>query len=45
VCYKEVLDGIGHVMSEIVVSSPDENDRNEKVDRESKDLVRAFASA
>jgi type I restriction enzyme R subunit len=31
--YKEVLDGIGHVTREIVVSPPDDNDRNEKVDK------------
>ncbi|WP_041535984.1 type I restriction endonuclease subunit R [Parvibaculum lavamentivorans] len=40
--FKEVLDEIGHVTSEIIISAPDENEGNEEVDRESKDIVRAF---
>jgi type I restriction enzyme R subunit len=39
---KEVLDEIGHVSSAIVISPPDENEGNEEVDQESKDLVRGF---
>ena len=38
--FKEVLDEIGHVTSEIVISPPDDNEGNEEVDKESKDLVR-----
>ncbi|CAA6603846.1 Type I site-specific deoxyribonuclease, HsdR family [Rhodospirillaceae bacterium LM-1] len=40
--FKEVLDEIGHVTSEIVISPPDDNEGNEEIDKESKDLVRAF---
>ncbi len=40
--FKEVLDEIGHVTSEIVISPPDDNEGNEEVDKESKDLVRQF---
>jgi type I restriction enzyme R subunit len=40
--YKEVLDEIGHVTSEIIISPPDDNEGNEEVDKESKDLVRKF---
>ncbi|WP_027132548.1 type I restriction endonuclease subunit R [Geminicoccus roseus] len=40
--FKEVLDEIGHVTSEIVISLPDDNEGNEEVDKESKDLVRGF---
>ncbi len=40
--YKEVLDEIGHVTSEIIMSPPDDNEGNEEVDKESKDLVRKF---
>jgi len=40
--FKDVLDEIGHVTSEIVISPPDDNEGNEEVDKESKDLVRAF---
>ncbi len=43
--FKEVLDEIGHVSSAIVISPPDENEGNEEVDQESKDLVRKFWSA
>ena len=40
--FKEMLDEIGHVTSEIVISPPDDNEGNEEVDKESKDLVRGF---
>lgn len=40
--FKDVLDEIGHVTSEIVISPPDENEGNEEVDKESKDIVRTF---
>lgn len=40
--YKQVLDEIGHVTSEIIISPPDDNEGNEEVDTESKDLVRKF---
>jgi type I restriction enzyme R subunit len=40
--FKEVLDEIGHVTSEIIISPPDENEGNEEVDKQSKDLVRKF---
>ena len=40
----EVLDEIGHVSSEIIISPPDDNEGNEEVDQESKDLVRGFWS-
>ncbi|MEO1537903.1 MAG: HsdR family type I site-specific deoxyribonuclease [Pseudomonadota bacterium] len=40
--FKEVLDEIGHVTSEIVISAPDYKEGNEEVDQESKDLVRKF---
>ncbi|MDE3238038.1 MAG: type I restriction endonuclease subunit R [Paracoccaceae bacterium] len=42
--FKEVLDEISHVTSAIVISPPDENEGNEEVDQESKDLVRRFWS-
>ena len=42
--FKEVLDEIGHVSSAIVISPPDENEGNEEVDQESKDIVRGFWS-
>ena len=42
--FKQVLDEIGHVASAIVISPPDENEGNEEVDQESKDLVRSFWS-
>ncbi|MEI2806864.1 MAG: HsdR family type I site-specific deoxyribonuclease [Albidovulum sp.] len=42
--FKEVLDEIGHISSAIVISPPDENEGNEEVDQESKDLVRRFWS-
>ncbi|MGN9813816.1 type I restriction endonuclease subunit R [Streptomyces sp. SD11] len=40
--FKEVFDEIGHVTSEVIISPPDDNEGNEDVDNESKDLVRAF---
>jgi type I restriction enzyme, R subunit len=40
--FKDVLDEIGHVTSEIVISPPDESEGNEEVDKESKDIVRVF---
>ena len=40
--FKEVLDEIGHVTSEIVISPPDDNEGNEEIDKESKDIVRGF---
>ena len=40
--YKHVLDEIGHVSSEIVISAPDDNEGNEEIDTASKDLVRKF---
>ncbi|NAZ35202.1 type I restriction endonuclease subunit R [Rubellimicrobium sp. CFH 75288] len=42
--FKEFLDEIGHVSSAIVISPPDENEGNEEVDQESRDLVRRFWS-
>ena len=40
--FKEVLDEIGHVSSEIIISPPDDKEGNDEVDQESKDLVRKF---
>lgn len=40
--FKEALDEIGHVTSEIVISPPDDAEGNEAVDQESKGQVRAF---
>ena len=42
--FKKVLDEIGHVSSEIMISPPDDNEGNEEVDQDSKDLVRVFWS-
>lgn len=42
--FKEVLDEIGDVTSEVVISAPNENEGNEDVDVESKDRVRVFWS-
>lgn len=39
---KEILDEIGHVSSEIVMSPPDTRDGNDEVDVASKDRVRRF---
>ena len=43
--FKEVLDEIGHVTSEIIISAPDDHEGNEEVDKASKDLVRHFWDA
>ena len=40
--FKEALDEIGHVTSEIVISPPDDHEGNEEVDRDSRDIVRRF---
>ena len=40
--FKEVLDEIGNVTSEIIISAPDDKEGNEEVDQESKGLVRKF---
>jgi len=40
--FKEMLDDIGHVTSEIIMSPPNDNEGNEEVDKESKGLVRKF---
>lgn len=40
--FKQVLDEIGHVTSEIITSAPDDREGNEEADKESKDLVRKF---
>ncbi|MGQ4878874.1 type I restriction endonuclease subunit R [Billgrantia sp. LNSP4103-1] len=40
--FKEVLDDIGHVASEVIISPPDDKEGNEEVDKESTDLVRKF---
>lgn len=40
--FKQVLDEIGHVTSEVVISAPTDNEGNEEVDRESRDLVKGF---
>jgi len=42
--FKEVLDEIGHVSSAVVISPPDDNEGNEEVDQESRDVVRGFWS-
>lgn len=42
--FKEVLDEIGHVSSAVIISPPDDNEGNEEVDLESKDVVRGFWS-
>ncbi len=40
--FKQVLDEIGHVTSEVVISAPDEYEGTEQVDQESRDLVHSF---
>ena len=40
--FKDVLDEIDHVSSEIIISPPDDKEGNEEVDKDSKDLVRKF---
>ena len=44
VCFKQVLDDIGHVSSEIIISPPNDREGNEEVDQDSKGLVRDFWS-
>lgn len=39
---KDMLDDIGHVTSEIIISPPDDHEGNEDIDAPSKDLVRKF---
>lgn len=39
---KAILDDIGHVTSEIIISAPDDREGNDEVDEDSKDVVRAF---
>lgn len=43
--FKEILDEIGHVTSEIIISPPDENEGADEVDRASKEKVQAFWNA
>lgn len=43
--FKEILDEIGHVTSEIIISPPDENEGADEVDRASKEKVQAFWDA
>ena len=40
--FKEVLDEIGHVTSEIIISPPDDHEGTEETDEPSRDVVRAF---
>ena len=40
--FKEVLDEIGDVTSEVVISAPDDREGNEEVDKASQDRVRVF---
>lgn len=40
--FKEMLDDIGHITSDVIISPPDDNEGNEEVDKHSKDLVRGF---
>ncbi|WP_417729502.1 type I restriction endonuclease subunit R [Roseovarius sp.] len=40
--FKEILDDIGHVSSEVVISRPDDREGNAEVDVESEDVVRRF---
>ena len=42
--FKEVLDEIGYVTSEIVISAPDDREGHEEIDRESRDAVQRFWS-
>ena len=42
--FKSILDEIGHVSSEIIISRPSSNEGNEEVDQESKDIVHTFWS-
>lgn len=40
--FKEVLDEIGHVTSEVVISAPNDSEGHVEVDRASRDLVQRF---
>lgn len=40
--FKAVLDEIGHVSSEVVISAPGDEEEHEAVDRDSRDLVQLF---
>jgi len=40
--FKQVLDEIGHVTSEVIISAPDEYEGTEQVDQEALDLVHTF---
>lgn len=40
--FKEILDDIGHVTSEVIISPPDDREGNEEVDRTSRDSVQNF---
>lgn len=40
--FKEVLDEIGHVSSEIIISPPNDLEGNEELDKTSQDIVRQF---
>ena len=40
--FKEILDEIGHVTSEVIISPPNENEDNETPNEESKKLERIF---
>ena len=40
--FKEILDEVGHVSSEVIISAPDDREGNEDVDRTSKDRVQCF---
>ena len=40
--FKDILDDIGHVSSEIIISAPNNKEGSEEVDKESKDLVQRF---
>lgn len=40
--YKQVLDEIGHVTSEVMISAPGDDEDAESIDRESRDLVQRF---
>lgn len=42
--FKRILDEIGHVSSEIIISRPNVNEGNEEVDQDSKDIVNTFWS-
>lgn len=40
--FKQVLDEIGHVTSEVIISAPDEYEGTEQVDQDALDLVHTF---